>query len=108
MNKVFIGVIIALSLATAFLLQRTITLSHRMQEAVETIKLFEIDKQISNQALKNQQEAEHAIQEARKLREKDLEAAACLTGDEHVNYLLRLLDEDFQARCGKAPGDAAR
>ena len=108
MNKVLVGVIATLCICSLFLFQRIVVLSKRMQEAAAVIELYESDKQLSNMVLKNQQEVENAIKQARKERESQLEGAACLTGDAHIEYLLRLLDEDYEARCGSPAGNAAR
>ena len=102
-----LSVVAVLGIICWHLWGKTARLDHNMAEAAKELRLQAADKKASEDVLKKQQDAEHAIQAARKEREKQLEGGACLTGDEHIDYLLRLLDEDAEARCGTASGDAA-
>jgi len=110
MSKGFIASVLiigVLILAVFLLLADDMKLRHRMEEAATEIKLHELDKRLSNQAALNQREGENAIRETRESTNRRLEDGACLVGDDRIDHLLRLLDEDYKNRCGKTAGSVA-
>ena len=103
------ALVIALMAACAWLGYKNASMRHAMQEAAYKLRSQAIEKQISNEILLEHQGAENAIRESRKVRERQLKEGSCLTGDEYIDYLLRLLDEDAKDRCELVPsGNPAR
>ena len=105
--KYWVGIIGLIGSLFVALVARHIRLEIAAREAAAVISVQQAELAAANNAVKNQQEVEHAIQKARKEREALLEQGACLTGDEHIDYLLRVLGDDAQNRCSTPAGSAA-
>ena len=104
---IFSAVFVATAGIAYTLHMRNVNLQQRMEEAAREIRIHELEKQLSDTILVQQQEKEHARNINRADIEKQLEAGACLRGDAHIDYLLGLLDKDYEKRCGKTASVAA-
>ena len=101
------GVIGLLLIAGWGLINQNIRLRQNLAEAAKTVRLQEELRQLTDEVLISQEQKANEIVKARKELEKKLEEGACLSGPAHIDFLVRLLDEDAEARCGTAPGNPA-
>ncbi len=103
-----VGAIIGLLLSIGFvLIKQNISLRQNLAEAAKTVRLQEEVRQLADEAIMSQEQKENEIIKARKQLEKQLEEGACLSGPAHIDFLIRLLDDDAEARCGAATGKSA-